>query len=180
MPSVDTESHFKFLLSCIRHSAAGKINFGAVADELNIVSKAAAAKRYERLLKAHDITPQMATPHGKVVAATKESSHPGTPIRSAKRRKLAPREDVVSEIKDDEEEDFKADIKKEKPDRKNHVHIKKEVPARNTGTVSALVDEGQYDNDDGDEFDGGDDPDDDEDRSDMLRYRAAFMKGWKL
>jgi hypothetical protein len=42
MPPIDTEGHFKFLLMCIKHSAAGKINFQAVAEELDIVSKAAA------------------------------------------------------------------------------------------------------------------------------------------
>ncbi|KAG7285099.1 hypothetical protein NEMBOFW57_009719 [Staphylotrichum longicolle] len=57
MPAIDTEAQFKFLLCCIKHSAAGKVNFDNVANELNIVSKAAAAKRYERLLKAHDINP---------------------------------------------------------------------------------------------------------------------------
>ncbi|KAM3513734.1 hypothetical protein MY11210_002643 [Beauveria gryllotalpidicola] len=41
-----------FLLSCIRHSNDGKVDFEAVAKELNIVTKAAAAKRYERLIKS--------------------------------------------------------------------------------------------------------------------------------
>ncbi|KAK4178514.1 hypothetical protein QBC36DRAFT_367752 [Triangularia setosa] len=57
MPPIDAEQHLKFLLSCIKHASAGKVNFDAVAQELGIVSKAAAAKRYERLLKAHDINP---------------------------------------------------------------------------------------------------------------------------
>lgn len=72
MPAVDTEGQFKFLLSCIKHSTAGKVsdplsfthscrslhgsdsvqpstdatvpqvNFDNVAQELGIVSKAAA------------------------------------------------------------------------------------------------------------------------------------------
>lgn len=71
MPALDTEAQFKFLLCCIKHSAAGKVsdsptplfvtdaysnvynltadfvlvsqvNFDVVAKELNIVSKAAA------------------------------------------------------------------------------------------------------------------------------------------
>ena len=63
-PGSDAETQFRFLLSCIRHSVAGKVrsqkspipsaskhlltsrrsqvDFGAVAEELEIVSKAAA------------------------------------------------------------------------------------------------------------------------------------------
>ncbi|CAK7238921.1 MAG: hypothetical protein STHCBS139747_000342 [Sporothrix thermara] len=41
-----------FLLACIKHTVAnGKIDFGSLATELNLPSKAAAAKRYERLKK---------------------------------------------------------------------------------------------------------------------------------
>ncbi len=63
MPPLDTESQFKFLISCIKHSSSGKVllfpswfslkkdpglmkcqqvDFVAVAKELDIVSKAAA------------------------------------------------------------------------------------------------------------------------------------------
>lgn len=66
MPPLDTDSQFKFLISCIKHSNAGKvrhtrpctdariyashcranimpqIDFAQVANELDIVSKAAA------------------------------------------------------------------------------------------------------------------------------------------
>ena len=63
-PGSDAETQFRFLLSCIKHSVAGKVrsqhsavpgasehmltsrhpqvDFGAVAEELEIVSKAAA------------------------------------------------------------------------------------------------------------------------------------------
>ncbi|EGO56779.1 hypothetical protein NEUTE1DRAFT_138874 [Neurospora tetrasperma FGSC 2508] len=53
----DVAGQMNFLLTCIKHSTNGKINWTEVAEELSIVSKAAAAKRYERLLKAHDIQP---------------------------------------------------------------------------------------------------------------------------
>ncbi|KAK3951504.1 hypothetical protein QBC32DRAFT_325231 [Pseudoneurospora amorphoporcata] len=53
----DVAGQMNFLLCCIKHSSNGKINWSEVAGELSIVSKAAAAKRYERLLKAHDIQP---------------------------------------------------------------------------------------------------------------------------
>ncbi|KAF2404626.1 hypothetical protein EJ06DRAFT_526707 [Trichodelitschia bisporula] len=45
-----------YLLSCLRHAESGRVNFDAVAKELNI-GKAAAAKRWECLLKAHGINP---------------------------------------------------------------------------------------------------------------------------
>ncbi|KAJ4413603.1 hypothetical protein N0V85_003502 [Neurospora sp. IMI 360204] len=53
----DVAGQMNFLLTCIKHSTNGKINWTEVAEELSIVSKAAAAKRYERLLKSHDIQP---------------------------------------------------------------------------------------------------------------------------
>ncbi|KAE8356631.1 hypothetical protein BDV28DRAFT_144956 [Aspergillus coremiiformis] len=46
----DTEQ-LEFLLSCIRHSNNGKVDFEEVAKECDIVTKGAAAKRYERLVK---------------------------------------------------------------------------------------------------------------------------------
>ncbi|UNI20051.1 hypothetical protein JDV02_006179 [Purpureocillium takamizusanense] len=47
------DEQVKFLVCCIKHANNGKPNFEAVAQEMSIVSKAAAQKRYERLLKAH-------------------------------------------------------------------------------------------------------------------------------
>ncbi|OJJ74886.1 hypothetical protein ASPBRDRAFT_52874 [Aspergillus brasiliensis CBS 101740] len=52
---ITPDEQLQFLLSCIRHSNSGKIDFTAVAEECNIVTKAAAAKRYERLLKSNGI-----------------------------------------------------------------------------------------------------------------------------
>ncbi|PYH36834.1 uncharacterized protein BO87DRAFT_452857 [Aspergillus neoniger CBS 115656] len=52
---ITPEEQLQFLLSCIRHSNSGKIDFTVVAQECNIITKAAAAKRYERLLKSHGI-----------------------------------------------------------------------------------------------------------------------------
>ncbi|KAI1809293.1 hypothetical protein GGS20DRAFT_596733 [Poronia punctata] len=47
----------RFLIACIRHTDAGKVNFDEVYKACGIVSKGAAAKRYERLLKAYDAGP---------------------------------------------------------------------------------------------------------------------------
>ncbi|KAL2149485.1 hypothetical protein VTH82DRAFT_8136 [Thermothelomyces myriococcoides] len=107
MPSMDTEAQFKFLLCCIKHSAAGKINFENVAEELGIVSKAAAAKRYERLLKAHNIspsTPRKGAASGDTDAA-EDGEEPKTP--ASKKRKRA------GAAKKDEDEDD-TPVKKER------------------------------------------------------------------
>ncbi|PHH65172.1 hypothetical protein CDD81_3303 [Ophiocordyceps australis] len=52
---IESSDQVDFLVACIKHSNNGKPDFGAVAEELNIVSKAAAQKRYERMLKAHQV-----------------------------------------------------------------------------------------------------------------------------
>ncbi|BCS18934.1 uncharacterized protein APUU_11762S [Aspergillus puulaauensis] len=51
--SLSSDDHVTLLLSCINHSSNGKIDFGAVAKECNIISAGAAAKRFSRLTKAH-------------------------------------------------------------------------------------------------------------------------------
>ncbi|KAK3997119.1 hypothetical protein QBC44DRAFT_209872, partial [Cladorrhinum sp. PSN332] len=93
MPGLDPEAQFKFLLSCIRHSSAGRViafpfsspkanhpqvDFNAVAEELDIVSKAAAAKRYERLLKAHGINQDKTPKNGE---GADKAKIPKTPKR---------------------------------------------------------------------------------------------------
>ncbi|MCJ1478300.1 hypothetical protein MMC13_006977 [Lambiella insularis] len=55
MPRLNNDDQFKFLISCIRWSNNGKIDFTEVAKECSVVTKGAAAKRYERLMKAHGI-----------------------------------------------------------------------------------------------------------------------------
>jgi hypothetical protein len=42
MPPAGTEEQFRFLISCIRFSYNGRIDFTSVADECHIVSKGAA------------------------------------------------------------------------------------------------------------------------------------------
>ncbi|OJK01162.1 hypothetical protein ASPACDRAFT_1854559 [Aspergillus aculeatus ATCC 16872] len=57
-PRLTADDQVQFLLSCIRNATGGgKIDFANVADECDIVTKGAAAKRYERLLKANNIAP---------------------------------------------------------------------------------------------------------------------------
>ncbi|KAK4043588.1 hypothetical protein C8A01DRAFT_12887 [Parachaetomium inaequale] len=119
MPAIDTEAQFKFLLCCIKHSAAGKVNFDNVAQELQIVSKAAAAKRYERLLKAHNITLATARKGGAAANAdaAEDSGEPKTP--ASKKRKRA----TASTAKKDEDEE--TPVKKERGVKKERA-LKKE------------------------------------------------------
>ncbi|KAL4741047.1 hypothetical protein BDV11DRAFT_168599 [Aspergillus similis] len=51
--SPSNDDHVVLLLSCIQHSDIQKIDFAAVAQQCNITTSGAAAKRYQRLLKAH-------------------------------------------------------------------------------------------------------------------------------
>ncbi|RDL33999.1 uncharacterized protein BP5553_08367 [Venustampulla echinocandica] len=61
MAPASNEEQFKFLISCIRYSNNGKVDFGEVAKECGIVTKGAAAKRYERMMRAHGIASNAAT-----------------------------------------------------------------------------------------------------------------------
>ncbi|CAG7556689.1 unnamed protein product [Fusarium equiseti] len=70
----------KFLVSCIGHSSNGRPDFQAVADELDIVTKAAAQKRYERMLKAHGISRPGALAAANNVDASAETP-PATPTK---------------------------------------------------------------------------------------------------
>ncbi|KAG9243729.1 hypothetical protein BJ878DRAFT_386758, partial [Calycina marina] len=53
MAPFSSENQFRFLLSCIKHSNAGKVDFASVAKECGIVSRGAASKRYQRMLGLH-------------------------------------------------------------------------------------------------------------------------------
>ncbi|KAJ9604637.1 hypothetical protein H2200_010751 [Cladophialophora chaetospira] len=89
MSRATSDDQLRFLLSCVKHSTNGRVDFVEVAKECGVVSKGAAAKRYERLLKANGIsssTPHAATAAMTSVAAqksTKKTKEPG-----AKKRKL--------------------------------------------------------------------------------------------
>ncbi|KAM3152865.1 hypothetical protein ABEW05_006718 [Botrytis cinerea] len=61
MAPASNEEQFKFLISCIRYSNNGKVDFGQVAKECKIVTKGAAAKRYERMMRSHGIAPNAAS-----------------------------------------------------------------------------------------------------------------------
>ncbi|EQL02144.1 hypothetical protein G6O67_001481 [Ophiocordyceps sinensis] len=109
----DSTEQIKFLVSCIHNATGGKPNFQAVADQLGIVTKAAAQKRYERLLKAHGVGAPTKSPNG-----TEESEvPPATPKRKAAPRR-APKSSKKKLKRDEEstgsDEDIKKRAKKEK------------------------------------------------------------------
>ncbi|KAI1118090.1 hypothetical protein F5Y14DRAFT_438904 [Nemania sp. NC0429] len=107
MPSgTDNDSHFRFLISCIRHSTAGKVDFEEVRKECDIVSKGAAAKRYERLMKAHGIS--TSTGVGSVKKEVNDSNEAKkTKARVTKKRKL----EEVNEDEGDIDEPVKQEAK---------------------------------------------------------------------
>ncbi|MCJ1427710.1 hypothetical protein MMC29_005615 [Sticta canariensis] len=87
MPPASVDEQFKFLISCIRYSNNGKVDFTEVANECNIVSKGAAAKRYERMMKQHGLHQSAGISRDPPTSsATKE---PKTPTSSSKKRKMA-------------------------------------------------------------------------------------------
>ncbi|KAG5977864.1 hypothetical protein E4U55_006476 [Claviceps digitariae] len=80
----DPADQVKFLVSCIGHTNNGRPDFTAVAEELGIVSKAAAQKRYERMLKANGVTASKVSKGSDSGSSTPD----GTPV---KRKAAAPR-----------------------------------------------------------------------------------------
>ncbi|KAK5660844.1 hypothetical protein OQA88_12215 [Cercophora sp. LCS_1] len=105
---IPVEEQLQFLLSCVRHSDNGRPNFDAVAKELNIVTKAAAAKRYERMVKATNVArnPTNGPPAAPAGKATKAKA-----AASTGRKRKTPA--VVNISDSDDEEEIKAEIKDE-------------------------------------------------------------------
>ncbi|KAI9814027.1 MAG: hypothetical protein M1827_003491 [Pycnora praestabilis] len=101
MPPASNEEQFKFLISCIRYSNNGKVDFGEVAKECGIVTKGAAAKRYERMMKAHGIIAS-AQP---IRSSTSAPSGSKEVVRSAavKKRKVEDYPGSSSSAADDDE-----------------------------------------------------------------------------
>ncbi|KAK4987478.1 hypothetical protein LTR50_004610 [Elasticomyces elasticus] len=101
-PPLSADDHTKFLISCIRNTENGKPKFAEVAKECDIVSAGAAAKRYERLLKANGISTKGAAAAKRTVTTpTKvtKSTKKGTP-KSTRKLKAKP-----AAIHDDDDDD---------------------------------------------------------------------------
>ncbi|KAM3442645.1 hypothetical protein NHJ13734_002213 [Beauveria thailandica] len=142
-PKIEPQQNVRFLISCIRHSNGGKVqppqffqayepshtgpsltlqqvDFEAVAKELGIVTRAAAAKRYERLIKAANKDSSSAaapsegdeTPTKPATTKRKALALSGPKASPAKKAKAAPRGKkgkVKMEEKEDGEEETKAE-----------------------------------------------------------------------
>ncbi|KAL9126131.1 MAG: hypothetical protein Q9217_004775 [Psora testacea] len=117
---VSSEDQFKFLISCIRHSDNGKVDFQKVAHECTIVTKAAAAKRYERMMKAHGIHPSQHTSPsfgGNSLAPTargKATTSAKSPKSKKRKREKVEETDSERAIEDDKTFPTAADLKIEK------------------------------------------------------------------
>ncbi|KAF9877734.1 hypothetical protein CkaCkLH20_04869 [Colletotrichum karsti] len=140
----DSEGQVKFLVNCIRFSNQGKIDYDAVAKECGIVSKAAAAKRFSRILLSHGMKAGDLAKGGPVSTGSPSQTPTGTPKTPAKsagkstpkakstgkraaaasptsntkraRAKLASHPAVASyHDEDDEEEQDEFKVKKEEP-----------------------------------------------------------------
>ncbi|RDW95332.1 hypothetical protein BP5796_01095 [Coleophoma crateriformis] len=109
MPYFSNEDQFKFLISCIRHSNNGKVDFSQVAKECQIVSKGAAvadifpgtsAKRYERMMRTHGIPSTVATT--KPASGRSRKNEPGDSPAPKKRKGEEFSEDPNNSVDDDE------------------------------------------------------------------------------
>ncbi|EAS30784.3 uncharacterized protein CIMG_06263 [Coccidioides immitis RS] len=92
MSRTSSEEQLNFLLSCVKHSNNGKVNFEAVATECEIVTKGAAAKRYERLLKANGINPNGRGPADDEASTPTENTTPKKPRKTAASKAGTPKE----------------------------------------------------------------------------------------
>ncbi|KAK3191317.1 hypothetical protein K4F52_002527 [Lecanicillium sp. MT-2017a] len=90
MSKIDAADQIKFLVACIGNTTNDRPDFTAVAKELSIVSKGAAQKRYERLLKSHGVTVTKSPTKASSTVADAEaepSSPAGTSTSAAKKRR---------------------------------------------------------------------------------------------
>ncbi|KAH6955176.1 hypothetical protein DER45DRAFT_633711 [Fusarium avenaceum] len=123
MSKQEPADQVKFLVSCIGHTTNGRPDFQSVADELSIVSKAAAQKRYERMLKAHGISRPGALANGDATPPTTPTKRKAKTEGPGSAAKRTPRSKAKKE--DDEEEDVKPKVSASKP--KAKPKIKKEA-----------------------------------------------------
>ncbi|KAF9775505.1 hypothetical protein IL306_006382 [Fusarium sp. DS 682] len=133
MSKQEPADQVKFLVSCIGHTSNGRPDFQAVADELSIVSKAAAQKRYERMLKAHGINRPGALTNGNGT-----DSAPATPKRKAKTEGAGSAKKKATPRKAKKEESEDEDVKPKTPATKSKV--KKEEEKDSADSAGSLSD----------------------------------------
>ncbi|KAL3421287.1 hypothetical protein PVAG01_07732 [Phlyctema vagabunda] len=121
MSRASNEEQFKFLISCIRYSNNGKVDFGQVAQECNIISKGAAAKRYERMMKIHGIHDNTTTRKPTTTQNRAPKTEAQDPVPSKKRKGDAYMETTAA----DDDEVFLS-IKKDPVQVKEEYKVKEE------------------------------------------------------
>ncbi|KAK0386489.1 hypothetical protein NLU13_6324 [Sarocladium strictum] len=106
MSKQDPEQQIRFLVTCIGHTANGRPNFQSVADELGIVSKAAAHKRYERLLKQYSITSKPAFANN---GAEEKSSPKSSPPKRKANGQTKARKPAAKKVKSEPDSPDRSD-----------------------------------------------------------------------
>ncbi|KAH7040554.1 uncharacterized protein B0I36DRAFT_357836 [Microdochium trichocladiopsis] len=94
MAPTTSDETVKFLVACIRHSASGRIDWQAVADECGVPTKNAASMRYTRLLKAHGVTPGGAGGSG---GNGGNGAGNGTPANSPAKARATPKKKAAAD-----------------------------------------------------------------------------------
>ncbi|KIX99272.1 uncharacterized protein Z520_04848 [Fonsecaea multimorphosa CBS 102226] len=79
MSRATSDDQLRFLLSCVKHATNGRVDFVEVAKECGVVSKGAAAKRYERLMKANGIS----SPSGSALSSAPKTTQSKQKARSS-------------------------------------------------------------------------------------------------
>ncbi|KAL8869603.1 MAG: hypothetical protein Q9174_004151 [Haloplaca sp. 1 TL-2023] len=103
--AISLEDQLKFTMECIRFGNIGKVDFEAVASACGIVSKGAAAKRWERLLKSYNVTPAaQISPRDASVASAKRTK-PATPAKNTKAAAEKKRKQIEGENPNNDSED---------------------------------------------------------------------------
>ncbi|KXH66027.1 hypothetical protein CSAL01_12295 [Colletotrichum salicis] len=100
----DAEGQVTFLVHCIKHSSGGRVDFRSVANDCKIASKAAAAKRFERILRPYGMKTSDLSKNGPIGSAASPggaSASPKTPGRATPKAKgkRAPTETPTKETK---------------------------------------------------------------------------------
>ncbi|KAL8778063.1 MAG: hypothetical protein Q9213_007582 [Squamulea squamosa] len=134
----------KFLISCIHHGVNGKIDWGEVAKECSIVTKAAAAKRYERLLKANDVsahTPR--NPKDAFVATTKRKTGTAKEANASAKKRKAIESDIAASDDEDYEPITAGKMKKFKKDPETEAAVVKSEEGKEESPGASTVP--QYD-----------------------------------
>ncbi|KAH0494331.1 hypothetical protein TgHK011_000953 [Trichoderma gracile] len=152
MSKQDPAEQVRFLVSCIGHTTNGRPDFTLVAQELGIVSKAAAQKRYERMLKANGVSASSKKASGDDDLTTPAS----TPVKrkpaagdggSAKKKTKG----AKKEESDDDMKDVKPVVRARAP-RTPKKEFKKEPKEEPVSPASDMADSGA-DSDAGTSFD---------------------------